>query len=170
MLCAALLLGGSLPFAHPAAAQYGGMGGIGGVGAMSSMGAMGGSGGIGGPGGMRGPMGGSGGQSRALAPPPPRLRPDTGPRLDAGALLCRSLEDLRRRAALQANPAAAAGPRPDCRTVPSSVPITVVSRVGPGATQVQLGTPGAETGWTDAWLPDRGGMAQAPASATRRSP
>ena len=151
MLCAVLLLGASLPAAPPAAAQYGGMGGMGG---------------------MRGPMGGgnSTGQSRALAPPPPQLKPDNSLRLDAGALFCRSLEDLRRRVALQANPSlAGAGPRPNCRTMAGAVPITVLERAGLGATQVQIGTPQAETGWTDAWLPDRGGMAQA-SPGGRRAP
>ena len=75
---------------QPAAAQFGGMGD--GRGSMGRPGGMG-----GGPGAPRG---------RALtpvpAPPAPVLQADPWPRLEAGAVLCRSLDDLRRRAARMA--------------------------------------------------------------------
>lgn len=162
VLCTAALL-----LAGPAMAQ---LGSVGGPGAGMVGGGMGG-GMMGGPG--MGMGGGGAPRQRAIAPPPPRLIP-TGPRLEPGALFCRSLEDLRRRVALQSGAAASAGPAPSCRTLPGALSITVVSRAGPGAAQVQTVGAQPETGWTDAWLPERAGAAAAPAPVaapgSRRGP
>lgn len=75
--------------------------------------------------------------------------PSAWPRLDPGAVLCRSADDLTRRAAImrgeQAGPA-------DCRPISQPTAIQIVQRAGLGRTEVKL-TGRDETGWTDAWLP-----------------
>ena len=78
-------------------------------------------------------------------PAPPRA----WPRLDPGAVLCRTEDDLARRAAIlrgdQGGPA-------DCRPITMPTAIQIVHRAGPGRTEVQV-SGHTETGWTDAWLP-----------------
>ena len=79
--------------------------------------------------------------------------PQAWPRLDPGAVLCRTEADLAR---LAANRSGGPGGGPaDCRVVSQPTAIQIVHRTGPGQTEVQVtGRPG-ETGWTDAWLPSR---------------
>lgn len=87
--------------------------------------------------------------------PPPATVPDVPapprawPRLDPGAVLCRSEDDLMRRAAImrgeQQGPA-------DCQPISQPTAIQIVHRAGPGRTEVQI-TGHTDTGWTDAWLP-----------------
>jgi hypothetical protein len=137
--------------AMPAVAQLGGGGMSGGM--------PGGMGGMGGGPGMRGGSPRGGGEPRAVPPPPPRLQADPWPRLDAGAVFCRTLEDLRSRVALLADPASAGRMTPGCRTVTRVVPARIINRMGPGATQVEINAPNSETGWTDAWMPERAGSA-----------
>ena len=82
-----------------------------------------------------------------------RPQVDPWPRLEAGATLCRTLEDLKR---LEDREAAGAGPaQVACHLLPRMTPVTILARSGPAATQVKLGT--AENGgeWTNAYLPDR---------------
>ena len=43
----------------------------------------------------------------------------------------------------------------DCRIISQPTGIQILSRQGPGRTQVKLSTPGDVTGWTDVWLPDK---------------
>ena len=88
--------------------------------------------------------------------PPQRLTTLTWPRLDPGAPLCRTEDDLLRRAA-NATALAAGGTaseRADCRTIHSPTPIEIVERRAPGRTQVRVTADGS-TGWTDVWLPQR---------------
>jgi hypothetical protein len=98
---------------------------------------------------------------RVVEPPPPLAnppRPDTWPRLDPGAVLCRTQEDLARRSTAVAT-RAAGGEAPlmtgDCQIVSSRTGIEVLRRAGPGRTEVRLTNPAGRTGWTDAWLPER---------------
>ena len=92
-------------------------------------------------------------------PPDVKAQPLAWPRLDPGAVLCRSEVDLAR---LTANRQGGSGGGPaDCRIVSQPTAIQIVTRRGPGRTEVQV-TGANETGWTDAWLPSR-----APASAAR---
>ncbi len=85
----------------------------------------------------------------AQAAPDVAAPPSAWPRLDPGAVLCRSEDDLQRRAALmrgeQAGPA-------DCRRILQPTAIQIVHRDGPGSTEVKVSNRD-ETGWTDAWLP-----------------
>lgn len=91
-----------------------------------------------------------------LAKPAPKPKlpdvpapPSAWPRLDPGAVICRSEDDLMHRAAmLRGEPA---GPA-DCRPITMPTAIQVLHRAGPGRTEVKL-TARDETGWTDAWLP-----------------
>ncbi len=86
----------------------------------------------------------------APAPLPDVPAPPTAwPRLDPGAVLCSSEEDLARRAAIMRGESA--GPA-DCHPVSQPTAIKIVHRAGPGSTEVQI-TGHPETGWTDAWLP-----------------
>ena len=99
-----------------------------------------------------------GGRGGRGAPPPPaapalRRPQEVWPRLDAGAVLCRSRDELVARARMEADQGIAAMPQ-GCRLVRNVTAITIVDRVPPGATQVKVRDNG-ETGWTDAFLPDR---------------
>ncbi len=75
--------------------------------------------------------------------------PSAWPRLDPGSVICRSEDDLARRAAIMRGEPA--GPV-DCRPISQPTAIQIVHRAGPGRTEVQV-TGRTETGWTDAWLP-----------------
>ena len=75
--------------------------------------------------------------------------PSAWPRLDPGAVICRSEDDLLHRAALlRGEPA---GPA-DCRQVTVPTAIQILHRAGPGRIEVKV-TARDEIGWTDAWLP-----------------
>jgi hypothetical protein len=91
------------------------------------------------------------------APPPPvRAQPAVWPRLDPGAVFCRTEDDLDRHAAnVTARVSGGSSQPADCRIIALPTGIQIVSRQGLGRTQVRLKTPGSETGWTDAWLPDK---------------
>ena len=78
----------------------------------------------------------------------------TWPRLDRGAVLCRSEADLSRLSARRRGEAVD-GPI-DCQIIRGPTGITIVKREGPGLTQVQTNNPSAGgAGWTDAWLPNK---------------
>jgi len=79
-------------------------------------------------------------------------RADAWPRLDPGAVLCKSEDDLLRLAASrrgeQVNP-------PDCLMIRAPTAVTIERRAGLGRTQVALTDQKGVDGWTDAWLPER---------------
>jgi hypothetical protein len=90
-------------------------------------------------------------------PPDVKASPTVWPRLDTGAVLCRSEADLSR---LAANRRGEGGGPADCQIIRSPTGVSVLQRK-PGRTQVQLS--GATTiGWTDVWMPEK-----APAGAGR---
>ena len=92
------------------------------------------------------------------APPPaaPRAPPTVWPRLDPGAVLCRTEDDLDRHAANMAARASGGDTvSADCRIIGQPTGIQILSRQGLGRTEVKLNTPDAANGWTDAWLPDK---------------
>jgi hypothetical protein len=96
------------------------------------------------------------GEKKAPGPPPPRAQPTVWPRLDPGAVLCRTTDDLDRHAAnMAARVNGGATEAADCQIITQPTGIQIVSREGPGRTQVKLSTAGNATGWTDAWLPDK---------------
>jgi hypothetical protein len=93
-------------------------------------------------------------KSKAPAPPPPPARPAAWPRLDPGAVLCNTDDDLDRHASNMTSRVGGGGTRAtDCRIISQPTGIQILSRQGPGRTQVKL--PGDVTGWTDVWLPEK---------------
>ncbi len=75
------------------------------------------------------------------------------PRLDPGAALCRTADDLTR---LAANRARTEGGGPaNCRIVQVPTAVKIVQRAGPGRTEVRLSDQPTVTGWTDVWLPEK---------------
>jgi hypothetical protein len=92
-------------------------------------------------------------------PPTPsatRAPPAVWPRLDPGAVLCHTEDDLDRHASnMTARVSGSAMQTTDCHIIARPTGIQILSRQGPGRTQVKLSTPGDVTGWTDVWLPDK---------------
>ncbi len=84
--------------------------------------------------------------------PTVQARPDAWPRLDPGAMLCRSEADLLRLAAFRRKEIS---DRPNCLVIRQATPIQIVKRAGPGRTQVALSEAADQSGWTDAWLPEK---------------
>lgn len=91
---------------------------------------------------------------RRTGPAAPRLTPKPLPRqrLDAGALLCPTEDDLHmHEAAIEARLDGRDAPEPaGCRFVRSSTAVSVMDRHGPAATQVRLPGDPELVGWTDA--------------------
>jgi hypothetical protein len=87
-------------------------------------------------------------------PPAVKAQPLAWPRLDAGAVLCRTEDDLDRLAARRRGEAVD-GPI-GCQILRVVTGITIVQRKGPGKTEVKTNDPQAGgSGWTDVWLPDK---------------
>ncbi len=89
------------------------------------------------------------------AAPPPKAVPEPWPRLDIGAILCRSRDDLvRHQMQIAAGPGAAeSGPAPDCSIIQKQTGIQILDRDGPSRTHVALTGQTKQTGWTDTYLP-----------------
>lgn len=77
---------------------------------------------------------------------------DAWPRLDPGAVLCRTPEDLQRLAEFRRG---AQIERPNCQLIQAPTAVSIVKRVGPGQTEVAVTAQAGVDGWTDAWLPER---------------
>jgi hypothetical protein len=95
-------------------------------------------------------------------PGPPEVKspPQAWPRLDPGAVLCRSEADLNRLSQRRSGEVVD-GPV-DCQIIRAPTAITIVQRAAPGRTEVRTSdTQAASSGWTDAWLPEK-----VPVSAT----
>lgn len=96
--------------------------------------------------------------------PEVKAQPLAWPRLDPGAVLCRTEADLdklgeRRRGEAVDGPI-------DCQIIRAATAISIVQRKGPGRAEVKTSDPRADavTGWTDAWLPDKGRVGATSAS------
>jgi hypothetical protein len=86
--------------------------------------------------------------------PDVKPQPQAWPRLDRGAVICRSQSDMSRLAARRRGEAVD-GPV-DCQIVRGPTAIAILQRKGPGMTEIRTSNPSAGgTGWTDAWLPDK---------------
>jgi hypothetical protein len=81
-----------------------------------------------------------------------KARPDAWPRLDPGAVLCKTEADLLRLAAARRGEQV---DRPNCQFIRTPTPIQIQKRAGPGRTQVSVSDQNGVDGWTDAWLPER---------------
>jgi len=81
--------------------------------------------------------------------------PEIWPRLENGALLCKSRDDLVRYQTQMANGAsgATAGQAPDCHTIRKRTGIQILARDGPSRTQIVTTDQSKETGWTNSYLP-----------------
>ena len=94
----------------------------------------------------------------SVPPPIPTLPPTrgiSGPRLEPGAVLCRTEGDLQRRAQVNARRVEgdvdAGNPLENCELLNQERGVEVVDKHGMGRTEVKL-KPSGETGWTDAYL------------------
>ncbi len=105
--------------------------------------------------------GASSAQPKQAPLPEIKVTPQPWPRLDPGAVFCRTAEDFRQHLAFvsarldgnRSGYAEAAG----CRVIRAPTPVAVLAREAPGRTQIQISGAAGETGWTDAFLPDKGG-------------
>ncbi|HLJ05986.1 MAG TPA: hypothetical protein VKT26_06930 [Acetobacteraceae bacterium] len=89
-------------------------------------------------------------------PPAPRAPTAVWPRLDPGSVLCKTEDDLTRHAAnMIARVSGGEQQTADCHAIAQPVGVQIVSREGPGRTEVKLTGQDGETGWTDVWLPDK---------------
>jgi hypothetical protein len=90
--------------------------------------------------------------------PDVKAQPLAWPRLDPGAVLCRTESDLDRLGARRRGEPVN-GPI-ECQIVHAATAISIMQRNGPGRTEVKAADPKADnvTGWTDAWLPEKGGV------------
>jgi hypothetical protein len=86
------------------------------------------------------------------------IRPEPWPRLDPGAVLCRSADDLLHRSALIRAQLDGGPPAPAstsaCPLVRAPTPVEVVERHGLGQTLVRVKADGS-LGWTDVYLPEK---------------
>ena len=92
-------------------------------------------------------------QSRT--PPEMPNVPEIWPRLEDGALICKSRDDLVRYQTQITNGAndATAGQAPDCHTIRKRTGIQILARDGPSRTQIVTTDESKETGWTNSYLP-----------------
>ena len=97
---------------------------------------------------------GSGKPGAAARPADVKIPADMWPRPDRGALFCASLDGLKARAEALAQGGFPQPLPPGCRPITQPTKVTVVDRVPPSAAQVRVDAT-SETGWTDAWLPEK---------------
>jgi hypothetical protein len=57
--------------------------------------------------------------------------------------------------------------RPNCRVIRAPTAIQIVRRAAPGRTEVSLTDQDGQSGWTDAWLPDRAVPTSGPATVVK---
>ena len=89
------------------------------------------------------------GEKKAPPPTPTRAQPTVWPRLDPGAVLCRTEDDLDRHAAnMTARVSGGDTQATDCRIIGQPTGIQILGRQGLGRTQVKLSPPSNATGWT----------------------
>jgi hypothetical protein len=89
---------------------------------------------------------------RSAAPTKSTAVPEPWPRLDVGAILCKSRDDLVKYQTKIAG-GAAPGPAPDCRTIGKQIGIKILDQDGPSRTQVVATDETKLTGWTNTYLP-----------------
>jgi hypothetical protein len=94
-------------------------------------------------------------QTPQQTPKPPEVVPEPWPRLEIGALLCKSRDGLvkyQTQLADGAN-AAAAAQASDCHPLRKQTGIQILDRDGPSRTQIVTTDETKETGWTNTYLP-----------------
>ena len=116
-------------------------------------------GGVGAPGGSSGfGRHGDAGSSQSGPEAMPELKPIVAPRqrLDVGALLCHTEEQLKQhQAAIRARLEGRSAPEPGgCHIVAETIAVAVLRRDGQALTQVQIAGDAPVVGWTDAVVRD----------------
>ena len=88
------------------------------------------------------------------APTTPFL-PEIWPRLEEGAVICKSRDDLVRYQTQIANGSSTTPPgqAPDCHTVRKQTGIQILAHDGPSRTQIVTTDESKETWWTNSYLP-----------------
>jgi hypothetical protein len=88
------------------------------------------------------------------APTTPFL-PEIWPRLEEGALICKSRDELVRYQTQIANGSSATTPgqAPDCHTIRKQTGIQILAHDGPSRTQIVTTDESKETWWTNSYLP-----------------
>ena len=91
---------------------------------------------------------------RSPAPTTPFL-PEIWPRLEEGALICKSRDDLVRYQTQLANGSntTTLGQPPDCHTIRKQTGIQILAHDGPSRTQIFTTDGSKETWWTNSYLP-----------------
>ena len=80
--------------------------------------------------------------------------PEIWPRLEDGALICKSRDDLvRYQTGNSASATTTAGQAPDCHTISKRTGIQILDHDGPSRTQIVTTDESKETGWTNSYLP-----------------
>jgi len=81
--------------------------------------------------------------------------PEIWPRLEEGALICKSRDDLVRYQTQIANGSSATTPgqAPDCHTIRKQTGIQILAHDGPSRTQIVTTDESKETWWTNSYLP-----------------
>jgi hypothetical protein len=94
--------------------------------------------------------------SKSQTPTPVPAVPEIWPRLEVGALICKSRDDLVRyqtQIADSGGAAPTAGQPSECHTVSKQTGIQILDRDGPSRTQIVTTDEAKETGWTNSYLP-----------------
>ena len=89
------------------------------------------------------------------APTPPAAVPEPWPRLDVGAILCKSRDDLVKYQTQIADGASAAtaGRTSGCHAIGKQTGIQILDSDGPSRTQIVTTGESKEAGWTNTYLP-----------------
>jgi hypothetical protein len=89
------------------------------------------------------------------APEPPPVAPEPWPRLDIGAILCKSHDDLVAHQMQETPDPNDTAPhrQPNCSIVQKRTGIQILDRDGPSRTHVVSAGDTKQTGWTNAYLP-----------------
>jgi hypothetical protein len=91
---------------------------------------------------------------KSQAPTPQPALPEIWPRLEDGALICKSRDDLvRYQTGNSASATTTAGQAPDCHTISKRTGIQILDHDGPSRTQIVTTDESKETGWTNSYLP-----------------
>ena len=93
-------------------------------------------------------------QKRSPAPTPLPPVPEIWPRLEDGAVICKSRDDLVKYQTQIANSkSATAGQASDCHTIRKQTGIQILDHDGSSRTQIVTTDASKETGWTNSYLP-----------------
>jgi hypothetical protein len=108
--------------------------------------------------------------SKSQAPTPLPAVPEIWPRLEEGAFICKSRDDLVRYQTQNASRANAttAGQTSECHAIGKLTGIRILDHDGPSRTQIVTTDESKETGWTNSYLPSTPPPSVAKNTATRK--